>query len=117
MCRDRGSMTIWVAAVIVLIWLGTGTAIVAGMATVARHRAAAAADLAALGAAVHVPDGQSGACRIAAAIAARNGGRLRACRVAGEDVEVQVVRPVHLGRLGLQQAVASARAGPVVVPP
>lgn len=116
MCRDRGSMTIWVAAVIALIWLGAGTALVAGTATIARHRAAAAADLAALAAAVHVPDGQSGACRMAAAIAARNGGRLQTCRVAGEDVEVQVVRPVHLGRLGVHQAVASARAGPVVMP-
>jgi secretion/DNA translocation related TadE-like protein len=107
-------MTIWVASVITLIWLGAGVAGAYGTATVARHRAAAAADLAALAAAVHVPDGQPGACQVAAEVAARNGGRLRDCRVAGEDVEVQVVISVVLGRFGGHEAVGSARAGPVL---
>jgi secretion/DNA translocation related TadE-like protein len=112
-CRDRGSVTVWAAALVALIWLGCSAAMLYGGAVTGRHRAETAADLAALAAAVHVPDGAPNACRTAASIATRNGGVLRSCRVIGDDVEVAVSRPVSLAGLGVRTAIARARAGPV----
>jgi secretion/DNA translocation related TadE-like protein len=106
-------MTVWVAAVIALLGLAVTLATSYGAAVTARHRAGTAADLAALAAAVHVPDGEATACRTAARVARRNGADLRGCRVVGDDVEVAVSRPVRLGRLGVHSAVVRARAGPV----
>jgi secretion/DNA translocation related TadE-like protein len=112
-CRDQGSVAIWAAALAGLIWIGSSAAVLYGSAVGGRHRAEAAADLAALAAAVHVPDGSANACATAATIARRNGGSLRSCRVVGDDVEVAVSRSVTLGGLGALTAVARARAGPV----
>ena len=64
MCRDRGSMTIWAAALAGLILLGSSGALLYGSAVEGRHRAETAADLAALAAAVHVVDGPASACAI-----------------------------------------------------
>jgi secretion/DNA translocation related TadE-like protein len=114
-CRDRGSVTIWAAALAGLVWLGASAAIVYGAAVTGRHRAEAAADLAALAVAVHVPDGTGNACAVGARIAVRNGGGVRDCRVVGDDVEVVVATRVNLGGLGAFTAVARARAGPVDV--
>ena len=113
MRRDRGSMTIWAAAVVALVSLSAGVALAYGSAVVGRHRAGTAADLSALAAAVRVVEGEAAACRTAAAVAARNGGVLRGCRVAGADVEVAVARPVRLAGLGVRTVVVRARAGPV----
>jgi secretion/DNA translocation related TadE-like protein len=115
--RDRGSVTVWAAALAGLIWLSSSAALLYGAAVVGRHRAETAADLAALAAAVHVPDGDSAACALAASVAARNGAELRSCRVLSEDVEVQVSRRVGLGGLGTRGALARARAGPVEAGP
>ena len=103
----------WAVAFAGLIWLGCSAALLYGGAVTGRHRAEGAADLAALAAAVHVPDGQVTACARAGKVAARNGGSLGACRVVGDDVEVEVTRPVTLGGFGVRTAVARARAGPV----
>jgi secretion/DNA translocation related TadE-like protein len=111
--RDRGSATIWLAGLAALIGLVTCAALVHGSAVIARHRAATAADLAALAAAVRVPDGAAAACATAREIAARNGGSLTRCVLSGDDVEVEVTRPLMLGSLGSWAATASARAGPV----
>lgn len=116
MCRDHGSVTVWVAAFAGLIWLSASAALLYGGAVAGRHRVETAADLAALAAAVHVPDGPATACGRAAAAAAWNGGSLRDCRIAGSDVEVVVSRPVSLGALGVRTATARARAGPVQGP-
>jgi secretion/DNA translocation related TadE-like protein len=113
-CRDRGSVTIWAAALAGLIWFGSSAAVLYGSAIAGRHQTETAADLAALAAAVHVPDGSGDACATAGTIARRNGGSLRSCRVVGDDAEVTVSRRVRLGSLGLLTAVARARAGPVV---
>jgi secretion/DNA translocation related TadE-like protein len=111
--RDRGSVTIWAAALAGLIWLGSSTALLYGSAVAARHRAETAADLAALAGAVHVPDGQASACAIGTQIAVRNGGSVRGCEVVGGEVEVLVSRQISLGGLGAFTTVARARAGPV----
>ena len=113
MCHDRGSVTVWAAALAGLVWLGSAAALLYGSAVAERHRVEMAADLAALAAAVHVPDGVASACAAGARIAVRNGGSLRDCRVAGADVEVQVSSQVRLGGLGALTAMARARAGPV----
>ena len=116
MCRDRGSVTVWAAAFAGLIWFSCSAALLYGGAVSARHRVETAADLAALAAAGEVPEGPAAACVRAAAVAARNGGSLRGCRIAGGDVEVVVSRPVSFGRLGVRTATARARAGPVESP-
>jgi secretion/DNA translocation related TadE-like protein len=112
-CRDRGSVTIWAAALAALIWLGSSAALLYGSAVAGLHRAETAADLAALAAAVHVPDGPASACAVGARIAISNGGSLRGCEVVGDEVEVVVARRVGLGGLGAFTTVARARAGPV----
>jgi secretion/DNA translocation related TadE-like protein len=112
-CPDRGSMTIWAAALASMIWLGSSAALLYGSTVADRHRSESAADLAALAAAVHVPDGPAAACAVGARIAARNGGTLRGCTVVGEEVEVVVSRRLSVGGVGGFSAVATARAGPV----
>lgn len=79
-----------------------------GSAVVARHRAQAAADLAALAAAGVLPSGQETACGVAREVAAANSATVTACEVAGLDV---VVRVEARAAVGVARAVA--RAGPV----
>lgn len=114
---DRGSGTIWVAAmalVLVAVVLGAG---LIGLAQTARHRATSAADLAALaGAQVALLD-PGGACAAAAHIAAANGATLTGCALAAEVVTVVVAVRVRLGRFGVGTATAHARAGPVDAAP
>jgi secretion/DNA translocation related TadE-like protein len=87
-----------------------------GAVAVTRHRAASAADLAALAAADVALQGPEVACAAAARAAQRGATALTACRLDGDIVEVVVVlRPGGvLGRLGEARAVA--RAGPTVTP-
>jgi secretion/DNA translocation related TadE-like protein len=103
----------WAATLAGLIWFVSAAAVLYGSAVVGRHRTETAADLAGLGAAVHVPDGPEVACATAATIAGRNGGHLASCRVAGEEVEVVVSLRVGFGGLGAFTSTARARAGPV----
>jgi secretion/DNA translocation related TadE-like protein len=84
-----------------------------GSAVIARHRAQAAADLAALGAAVHLADGTGEACSHAAALAHAMRTVLTQCAVEDLDVIVDVDASVAFGRMGVGPARASARAGPV----
>ena len=79
------------------------------LATIARHRAASAADFAALAAAAEVISGQSAACDRAAELATAGGAQLDSCEVLGLDVRVMVSVPV--GVWGMS-ASARARAGP-----
>jgi secretion/DNA translocation related TadE-like protein len=110
--RERGSATIWALATGLVFVIAAVTLAVAGSTTVARHRAQAAADFAALGAAARTWDGESAACGRAADLSARNGAELVACRLEGLDAVVTVeVRGVGAGRWGAVRA--SARAGPV----
>lgn len=105
---EGGSATVYVLSmVLLLVTLTLGAAGFAGLAT-AKHRAAAAADLAALAAASAAADG----CGLAATTAARNGARLTACTRQGREVAVTVV-VVAAAPLGFRPAVrARARAGP-----
>jgi secretion/DNA translocation related TadE-like protein len=88
-------------------------AVLVGAAVVGRHRAGAAADLAALAGAGRAVLGDPQACAVAAGVAAANGAAVDSCSVgAGAVVEVRVRVPVRLGPLGVLDAPGRARAGP-----
>ncbi len=78
-----------------------------GSAVIARHRAQAAADMAALAAAARLAEGAGSACNQASAIATAMRVDIAACEVD----ELDVVVTVQAGR-----ARAAARAGPVDSP-
>ena len=94
-----------------LMAIATGGVYV-GSAVVTRHRAQAAADLAALAAAVHLVDGTGAACTRASALARAMHTAVTGCVVENLDVIVTVDAPVSLGRMGVGRARATARAGP-----
>ena len=112
--RERGSATAWVlvlAAVVAVVAMG---AVLVGAAVVTRHRAASAADLAALAAAGQAVAGNPSACVIAARVAEANAAELTRCEVGpGAVVDVEVRVAARLGGLGVREAVGRARAGPV----
>jgi len=83
-----------------------------GAAIGSRHRAEAAADLAALAAASHAADGEIAACAHGARVAEGMSARLVSCRLAGWEarVELEVRPPLSLGGWGV--AHGRARAGP-----
>ncbi|HET7529592.1 MAG TPA: Rv3654c family TadE-like protein [Mycobacteriales bacterium] len=109
---DSGSATVLVLAVCAVL-AGTGAVLAGwGLAAVTRERAGLVADAAALAGAAQVTAGPGPACRVAAEVAASNGGRLLDCRVAGAIVTVQARTspPPWIAWAG--PAVGRARAGP-----
>jgi secretion/DNA translocation related TadE-like protein len=110
---ERGSATVWVLTLSGVVALVGLAAVLVGVAVGARHRAAAAADFAALAAATQAVQGLADGCSRAAEIAAANGAELTACTIGPDGVaQVAVSVPVELGRLGSHSATARARAGP-----
>ncbi|MGW9068442.1 Rv3654c family TadE-like protein [Streptomyces yangpuensis] len=69
MSRDRGSATVWAALVATVLGAVFAGVLLLGQAVVARHRAAAAADLAALAAAATWAHGPDTACATALRVA------------------------------------------------
>ena len=96
-------------AVLLAITIG---GVYVGSAVIARHRAQAAADLAALAAAVHLADGADAACMQASELARAMHTAVTQCVVEDLDVVVTVDVNAALGRLGVGPARAFARAGP-----
>ncbi|WUG37040.1 flp pilus-assembly TadE/G-like family protein [Streptomyces sp. NBC_00459] len=84
-----------------------GVVLAIGQAAVVRHRAAAGADLAALAAADHWPEGDSAACARADRVAAAQGTRLVRCAMVGETSDLTV-----MSGQGLFEAEVRSRAGP-----
>ena len=113
--RDRGAGSVLLTAVVaVVLSAATATLGLAG-ALVARQRAEAAADLAALaGAEALLRSGD--ACGTAGRVAAAGRARMVACQPLGTTVDlvVEVALPGVLSRLDMPPARARARAG---VPP
>lgn len=110
---DRGSASLWLLAVGLLLAAAglLGTAV--GAARVARHQARVAADLGALAGAAHTLDGPAAACAKAEQVVHANHGRLKSCVQDGLDLRITVeVRVVPLPGLA-RVASATARAGPV----
>lgn len=114
---DRGSATILVLALAMVLVVAAGGAALVGAAVTIRHTAETAADLAALSAARDVLRGDAAACSTARRVAESNGASLRTCSVSNEgaaslvDVVVSVEAKGPLARL--PPASAHARAGPV----
>ena len=93
---------------VVVLLSVTGAGAYLGSLVVARHRAQAAADLAALAAAARLPSGAEAACGRATAVAREMSVDDAACGVDGLDVVVTV--RVVVGFAGVARA--AARAGP-----
>jgi secretion/DNA translocation related TadE-like protein len=110
--RDRGFATVWVVIGMAIVVFSASLAAWFGLADLARHRAAAAADAAAIRVGLDVLAGPEAACQDGARLAMANGGRLTNCRLTGADavVTVAIRLPGWLAELG--NATASARAGP-----
>lgn len=87
----------------------TGAGAYVGSAVVARHRAQAAADLAALAAAARMPSGVSAACAGATAVAREM--RVDGVQCEPDDLDIVVTVQVAVAIAG--PARATARAGPV----
>ena len=113
---ERGSATLLMVGVLVVL-LATGLAVICAAGYVAAaHAARAAADLAALSGAVAIESGADG-CAAAGKIASDNHVRLVSCDHVGDQVEfvisVQVAHKIDLGLPGLPtEIMASAHAGP-----
>jgi len=89
----------------------TGGGFILGAAVIARHRAQAIADLAALAGAGRVPAGPASACTHATVLASRMHAGEISCTVDGLDVVITVAMSVPGWHLG--PARATARAGPI----
>jgi secretion/DNA translocation related TadE-like protein len=110
---EAGSASLLAVAMIAVLVAVTAGGVYLGSAVVARHRAQAAADLAALAAAVRLAEGSAVACERAAAVARAMRAVVADCVVDDLDVVVTVEVGVSLGRIALAPARAAARAGPV----
>lgn len=95
---------------VVVLLVVTGGGICVGSVVVARHRAQAAADLAALAAAGRLPAGPDAACAWATKLAREMRADHVECTVQGLDVVVTV--QIALPYTGWGTARAAARAGP-----
>ncbi|CAN3131141.1 Rv3654c family TadE-like protein [Mycobacterium sp. smrl_JER01] len=109
---EGGSATVAAMLMVLVLLAVTSAAAVLGAAVSARHRAQAAADLAALSAAQRVPSGPAAACETATHVARSMGGQLIECAVDDLDVIVRVGVAPALGGTLLAPASAVARAGP-----
>ncbi|WP_037864298.1 Rv3654c family TadE-like protein [Streptomyces sp. NRRL S-237] len=112
MSRDRGSATVWAALVATVLGAVFGGVLLLGQAVVARHRAAAAADLAALAAAATWAHGPETACATARRVARAQGAALGGCLLRGEVAEITA--EVAAGPF---TPTVRARAGPPTGPP
>jgi secretion/DNA translocation related TadE-like protein len=110
--RDDGIATVWAAAAAAVIMAALLLGLHLGAAVAARHRAEAAADLAALAAAGHAVHGTEAACRRAEVIADRMGAAVARCLLSEWDALVEVHVAVPLALPGTADAVGRARAGP-----
>lgn len=104
---DRGSATVWVVGVLAVLCVVFGAVLAMGQAVVVRHRAAGAADLAALAAADHWMKGGEAACATAERVARAQDSRLVRCDVEGEISDVTAA-----SGMGPFTAESRARAGP-----
>jgi secretion/DNA translocation related TadE-like protein len=83
---ERGSATLVAVAMMAVLLATTLGGTLVGSAVVARHRAQASADLAALAAAGRVGSGSQSACALASSVAAANHSTVTSCAVAELDV-------------------------------
>ncbi|WP_268812512.1 Rv3654c family TadE-like protein [Embleya scabrispora] len=111
---QEGSATLWVLAFALVPMCAAAFVFVFAGAVAARHRAGAAADLAALAAAARSAGGSGPdeACAWARRVARAQQTSLTSCRLTNGFAEVRVSAPTRIGT-----AHATARAGPAAEPP
>ena len=129
---DIGTASVWALSMAMVLWVCVAGVVLAGVAVVARHRAATAADMAALAGASMLARSESqpesvgasdvggfpggNACAVANAVALANDAIVTSCQVTANvvDLTASVRIPVLglLGGLGLDSVSARARAGP-----
>lgn len=109
---DRGSATVWTAGAIAALMSVTVLVVWLGAAAATRHRAASAADLAALAAAGAVTEGERLACGKARWVTDHMSVEMRSCRLDGADARVEIVAKPPGALAGFGPAEARARAGP-----
>lgn len=137
---DVGSASLWALSMAMVLWVCVAGVVLAGVSVIARHRAATAADMAALAgasvlargesarqsdagspggsaaAAGAAPDAGATACAAANAVALANDAIVTSCHVTANvvDVTASVRIPALglLGGLGFDSVSARARAGP-----
>ncbi len=114
---ERGAATVWVVALLALVWMVAMAVVHAGAARVARHQAQSAADLSALAAAGVAYFGPTEACRRAEVVAEANSARIESCSVADGVAELMLSVHLELPILGVREVPAMARAGPAGVSP
>jgi secretion/DNA translocation related TadE-like protein len=113
---ERGSATVLVAGMVVVLMMLVVLGLQIGGAVLTRHRVAAAADLAALAAAGQLAAGSDHACERARQVAERMSVTTTACRVVEREAYVSVTaRPPGWAALS-GTANVHARAGPAEVP-
>ncbi|OPE51589.1 hypothetical protein BST27_24090 [Mycobacterium intermedium] len=105
---ERGGATVLAAAMVAVLLVSTGAVAYLGAAVVARHRAQAAADLAALAGAARLPAGAAAACTRATEVARSMAIDDAQCAV--ENLDVVVTVEVTVASAGAARA--AARAGP-----
>ena len=108
--RDEGSATVYVLALVAVVWLAGLVVLLTAHVAVARTRAATAADLGALAGAAHVVDGT--ACTVARSVVRAQDAELASCRLDGSDVRVLVRVALGPPLSRFPPAEARARAGP-----
>lgn len=110
---DRGSATLWAAGAVAALLALASMIVGVGVAAVTRHRAAGAADLAALAAAAHARSGEAWACARARWVTDQMRVQLHSCRLHGWEALVEVTASPPDLLLGFTTTTARARAGPV----
>jgi secretion/DNA translocation related TadE-like protein len=109
---ESGVAAVWAATAVSVLMAVLLVGLDLGGAVAGRHRAAAAADLAALAAAGHAIHGTGPACDRARRLAEQMGGRLAVCRLVGWEALVEVHVEVGTTLPGIGPAIGRARAGP-----
>jgi len=109
---ERGSASLIAASMCAALVAVTVGGAHLGAAVIARHRAQAAADLAALGAAGSLAAGVADACGRATEVARAMGTVAVGCAVEDLDVVVTVEAPLDVSVFRMGPARAAARAGP-----
>ncbi len=109
---DEGGVTVLAAFALAALLVIVVGVVHVGSAVGGRHRAQAAADLSALAAAGALDRGIVDACAAGRVVVERMDGVMTSCVVKDWDVVVEVSITLPLGRFGLRDATAAARAGP-----
>lgn len=110
---EDGSATVTACLALAGLIVVTVLVVQFGEVVVARHRAQAAADLAALAAAGELWHGAEAGCAAAESLGRRMAAHIAGCEIEGWDAVITIEEKVPLGPFGMRSIRAVARAGPV----